>query len=333
MRSGLMCLEEPKDHYIKALNSEIVLGLKDHKDASVVLRRNEHAPPPWDVIDKDGTRVLDDNEIEEHQTYRYRLDKVGKTVLIESSHWNRVSNLMEDLLPYFLTPYKCEEIGDFSDAPLSAVVCPVLMSFYRSVQKKCAPDGDSSISDQDRKHITATLYENFYHSGNTLMPLVISKIHHHIQKEYGLKKHIFEHDSTRNVAVLTYSVTDRYHVAIFFCVNQIMIDEGNRRVANLLFRPEGSGEEKGKERVSKPKKKKESDICSFFSMGADDEGYYGISLRDKRRKNIISNGSIIERTSKNTRKEKERRILDLSTNGIIDVVIYSCFCNRKMVRL
>jgi hypothetical protein len=361
-----VCMEsKPKDDHVKRLNQEIVLGLGEHDDAHLVMRRNEHAPPPWDIITDNGNSIrlvayeeyvgetgnTGNTELRANPTKcAWLIDRVGKLVLSESSHGPRVKRAIEDMSPYILSSLECEnpnEPGEYEDAPLDALVCPLLMSMYRNVKKRCIR-GD----DKNYRHIQKTLYDNFMECGNAMMPLTISKVHHHIQREYGFKKHIMEHDDKRGIALVSYSITDRYHLCIFFCVNKHRIQAGNHRVAQLLFRPSrssgsvftggsdkgtsGKGKEKARVQGKSTGKRKPSGtsgISSYFTTSTGDESY-GKGLRDKRRKGVISTtGALIERSSKIARKGREERILKLCTNGILEVAIYSCSCNRSFVRL
>jgi len=347
-------LSESKDPSVKSLNQEIILGLSDHKDAHLVMRKNEHAPPPWEAIDLDGNpsrltalpiQEFKEIEIQGWTRHVFLLDQTSKTVLMESKHKSRVEAVLEDLEPYYLKPYVPETTGDYSKAPIHALVCPSLMSMYKMVKKQCLMD---EIDKEHHDHIMAVLYENFRNSGNSMVPLPLHKIHHHIQRDYGFGKHVIEHDDKRGVAVISYAITDRYHLAIFMCVNDGKINLGNQRVAQILFKRGDYGEyekdgkkdtvsterqEKGKEPEGEEsathKRKRRPNVSSFFSTGNDN----GSALRDKRRRSLISNTTIIERASKLSRREREKRILSLCTNGIVEVAIYSCSCNRGLVRL
>lgn len=234
----------------------------------------------------------------------------------------------------------------FENLSIVSFVCPSQLSMYKSIRDQF------SVDSQDREYIMQVMYENFMNSGNPLIPLNIQKIHDHIKREYGLKKHVIEHDENKQVVAISYSISDRYYVCIFLCVDQNRINEGNRRVANLLFgkyieKNEGDKRDdnqvkdnsaKTKEsqtmkqiKEKDTKKRKKPDIHSFFSSsfsdGSKPRKIYSVSNKLSRKPNSI------DRASKISKKERERKILSLCTNGIIETVFYCCSCNRSFVKI
>lgn len=270
------------------LNQEIVLGLSEHKDTALVKRKEEHAPIPWNL--------LDDEKVQS----RIDLDEIQETVLFHSSRGDSVRRLMEDMIPF----YTEEE----------DMVPPAFLSIYERTKKMALSGGLYNAS--QAKHIKAVLYDNFMNHGNPLCPIQASKIDKHVKKEYGFGNHIYEEDSSKGLIVLSYSVSDRYYIAIFLDTDSQRIRKVDQRVAEILF-PSQKGKEKVPKRVESRKRKKD-DVVTFFQRK---KGHSSIS------DNLAS--TLADKAIKSASKERKRKLLEKRICGVIQVVLYSCSCKRS----
>jgi len=289
------------DRIHEGLNQEILLGLSEHKDTSLVKRRYEHAPIPWYILDHISIQTKG----------RIDLDEIQETVLFHSSRGASVRKLMEDMLPFFL--WKPSENNHDQE-----VIPSAFLSIYEKTKNMALSGG--VYNSKQAKHIETVLYDNFMNYGNPLCPIRASKIDQHVKKEYGFRNHIFEEDSSRGIIVLSYSISDRYYIAIFLDANPKRIREGDRRVATLLF-PSQKGKEKDSSTYFEAKKKrKRNDVATFFK-------------RKEGSSSIVDNlsSSLAEKAIKSATKERKRKLLEKRISGVVEVVIYSCSCKRSLV--
>ena len=165
----------------------------------------------------------------------------------------------------------------------------------------------------------------------SIVNMTVCDFYSTIKREFGLSTHIIDKDPEKNIAVISFEITHRYHLAIFLDTNPITIEKLQFSLCMVLF----------------------DYLCCIYRNSQhlfDIEKYRNVlweTLHYIVQINKISDDRIKRRNinmrKKNTEKmftarsykkknkqmiERKHSILKMNTSGIIDIAIYPCTCKR-----
>ncbi len=361
--SGISCTTEKQN----AIREETRMGLGDHKNISI-LKKHQHAPIPWEVLDDDGARYRGspmsgkskslNNQLgdEGYGVYQY-LDSLQELVLFSSTKRKSLISLLQALQAFyvpdgrdaalrkpfrFLYPNglmlsdKCtpqeiwaklvsqhEEMSLFlprafiswCDAFMQANVLSIPTAYQKLfVQHLLRPFGTSHSETSKRMEHGTDI--------PTILDTRIAQFYTFVKKEYGLSVHIVDKDPTKNIAVISFEITHRYHIAIFFDTRPLSFQRVQHRLCKymldymeLLCPTEHGGDIK----------KASSRLDEALDTVAREEIPFS-----KDSGKIMKNMLEQELDAKKGKKTSRRKmgILKMKTTGIVEIVIYPCSCRR-----
>jgi hypothetical protein len=208
-----------------------------------------------------------------------------------------------------------------------------------------------------KQNTLASIYSNFIECENEMFSTRIMKFHKYVKNEYGLRTHIIDYNTITGIVSLSYSITDRYFIVLFLDANENRIKEANKRAATRFFL-HASHLTKEEIEVCLPliNKTKKSKELEGKKIGINGRGRGRRRRRNRRNKKGTAsigdvfmknddlltnrrgmNAAFASHEGKNNvssvYKRKKQVILNMKTNGILEIALFSCFCKRDIIEI
>ncbi len=193
-----------------------------------------------------------------------------------------------------------------------------------------------------------------------IMDMRVGLFYSFIKQEYGLSAHIVDKDPVRNIAVISFEITHRYHFAIFFDIRTVPFYKTQHRLCNYLINYIGLvthderlvSKSSSSHYVERMMRKLDAGIERLVEEEYERGNLEAVTrteeeeeAREKEegagRRSMEHSGllmrNLLERDHRgftgegmDTKRAKQRKlsILNAPTTGIIEIVLYACVCRR-----
>lgn len=350
------------------LENEAELGLGAHKNVAV-LKKSVHAPIPWDAIDDTGQSVrvptmANENGDEDHGVMNM-LDMYQDLVLFNSSKGSGLETFISDLQPFFIprsqravlngpiVPVTTQEAAMFRKGnesirgwkavqDMKGSLKAFLPSAVDSWMENFVEEQLASSSPDLQKRVIQRLLRARTQEGQdgpviglnflNCIQWTVGTFYSFVQSQYKYSVHLSEKDSTKKVAVISFAVTHRYHVALFLDVDPARVVLSRYRLCNYLL-------SYGRLALGLPLTKQHQAVKKFktqiHELIAQEQEEIS-SARDPSSTTAASKfKSMLDHVDyhtmdKTTIKKRKREILAMPTTGILEVCFFACSCTRKM---